>query len=183
MNKELLLAKLKQYPLAVVSVGIALVLILIIYMRSGRLPSLEAELEQMEMTLEVIQNNDLRAVDMQAHLDTITADSEEIDARLLNQDDKAINYQYIFQLEQRCGVRLDNLQQKVPTDNDIGDHYKAVNFDISASGTYKQILNFVYELQNGKYFTRIDRFNYNAVGELEPNLVKIDIKIAVLGIK
>ena len=183
MNKELLLAKLKQYPLAVASVGITLVLILIIYMRSDRLPSLEAELEQMETTWEVIQNNDLRAVDMQTHLDNITADSEEIDTRLLNQDDKAINYQYIFQLEQRCGVRLDNLQQKDPTDNDIGDHYKAVNFDISASGTYKQILNFVYELQNGKFFTRIDRFNYNAVGELEPNLVQIDLKMAVLGIK
>ncbi len=183
MNKELLLAKIKQYPLAVASVGIALVLILVIYMRSGRLPSLEAELEQMETTWDVIQNNDLRAIDMQVHLDTISAATEEIEARLLDPEEKAINYQYIFQLEPKFGVRLDNLQQKDSTDNDVGDNFKTVNFDISASGTYKQILNLVYELQNGKFFTRIDRFNFNAVGELEPNLVQIDLKIAVLGVK
>ena len=45
------------------------------------------------------------------------------------------------------------------------------------------MLNFVYELQNGRYFTRIDGFNFNAVGELESNLVQIDIKMAVLGLK
>lgn len=183
MNKELLLAKIKQYPLAVASVGITLVLILVIYMRSGSLPAQEAELEQLEMTWDVIQGNDLRAVDLQVHLDNINSASEEIETRLMDPEDKAINYQYIFQLEPKCGVRLDNLQQKDPTDNDEGDHYTAVNFDISASGTYKQILNFVYELQNGKYFTRIDSFNFNAVGELEPNLVQIDIKMAVLGVK
>ena len=78
---------------------------------------------------------------------------------------------------------MDNLQQKDSSDKDVGDNFKTVNFDISASGTYKQILNLVYELQNGKFFTRIDRFNFNAVGELEPNLVQIDLKIAVLGVK
>ena len=183
MSKELLLAKVKQYPLAVVSIGITLILILIIYTRSGRLPALETELEQLDTTWTVIQNNDLRAVDMQMHLDTINAANEEIDTRLMDPENKAINYQYIFQLEPKCGVRLDNLQQNDPIVNNKGDYYTTINFDISASGTYRQILNFVYELQNGRYLTRIDGFNFNAVGELEPNLVQIDIKMAVLGLK
>ena len=97
MSKELLLAKVKQYPLAVVSIGITLILILIIYTRSGRLPALETELEQLDTTWTVIQNNDLRAVDMQMHLDTINAANEEIDTRLMDPENKAINYQYIFQ--------------------------------------------------------------------------------------
>lgn len=43
MNSEQLIAKLKQYPLAVISVLITLVLLVLIYLRADRLPALEQE--------------------------------------------------------------------------------------------------------------------------------------------
>ncbi len=183
MNTEAIIAKLKQYPLAVVSVALALVLVAVIYLRSGRVPTLKENLEEKETSWSVIQNNDLRAVDMQKHIDKITAMSEEIDSRLLVPGDKAINYQYLFQIEQRSGVRLENLQQKPLVEDEVSEHYAPIYYDLSASGTYKEILNFIYELQNGRFFTRIDRFSCNAVGELEPNLVQVNLKMAVLGVK
>ena len=92
--------------------------------------------------------------DLEKHFNILMKEqaNEEIDTRLMDPENKAINYQYIFQLEPKCGVRLDNLQQNDPIVNNKGDYYTTINFDISASGSYRQILNFVYEIQNWRYF-------------------------------
>ncbi len=185
MDSEALLAKLKQYPIAVGGVVLAIVFGLLIYFRGGKIPELEAKQEDLDLRWKTIQTNAKQAVDINEDVSRMTQFAGEIDERLIDRDARAINYQYFYRLEESSGVSLTTLNQSasVPAISVPLSLTAPVEYAVAAAGTYPQILNFLYSLEHGRIFSRIETFSCTAASDEEANNVKINLKMSILGTK
>ncbi len=193
MNTDAILAKLKRYPVAVVCVVLTIIFIGVLYIRSSRIPALEEEMNQMEGEWKAIGDNKLHAVDLNTHLEKLNAITEKIDGRLMSADSKAINYQYFYKLEKSSGIRIEDLNQRDSSNAAAKagaaklELFQPIVFTVTAEGTFKQILTFLYELQYGNYFTIIKDFSCSGIeSEKEKDvqdLVDLAVTLEVLGVK
>jgi len=193
MNVDAILTKIKRYPVAVTCIVLAVVLIGVLYMRRSHIPALEEEMNQMEGKWKAIGENKLHAVDLSTHLEKLNVISDNIEGRLMSADSKAINYQYFFKLEKSSGVRIEDLNQR-NIDNQSArsgapkfELFQPIVFTVTAEGTFKQILTFLYEMQHGIYFTIIKDFSCSSIeaeeGKAVQDLLSLSVTLQVLGVK
>ncbi len=190
MKKEELIVKFKQYPVAYVCSALSVVLAIIFYVRSGANPEIEDKRFELEQDLKRIVTNEIRSTDLPAHLEDIQSIVEEIDDRLMRSDDKAINYKFFYKIEEETGVNLKNISQseqvqvskKKKAKKKSNSKFQPIKFTVSITGKYKQILKFLYLIQNGKYFTRMIAFDCKSVGGDEVGLISVKIEIDILGL-
>ena len=192
MNVDAIVARLKRYPVAVGCAVLVVVLIGVLYLRGSRVTILEEERNQVEQEWKAIGENKLRAVDLNTHLEKLNVISEKIDERLMSAASKAINYQYFYKLEKDSGVRMGNLNQsdtsgQATLKGAINlELFQPITFRVTAEGTFKQILTFLYEIQHGKYFTIIKDFSSSGIkaeDEEEQDLLNLSLTVKVLGVK
>ncbi len=193
MNVDAILTKLKRYPVAVGCAVLAVVLIGVLYLRSSRIPALEEERIQKDGEWKAIGENRLSAVDLKTHLEQLNVITEKIDERLMSADSKAINYQYFYKLEKSSGVRIGDLNQRgsISPGGQKGvvelDLFQPIVFTVTAEGTFKQILAFLYEIQHGNYFTIIKEFTCSGIDaddeEEVQDLLNLAVTLQVLGVK
>ena len=192
MNVEAIVAKLKRYPVAVGCAVLVVVLIGVLYLRGSRISVLEEERNQMDREWKAIGENKLRAVELKTHLEKLNVIIDKIDERLMSVASKAINYQYFYKLEKNSGVRMGYLNQsetsgqaaqKGATNLEL---FQPITFKVTAEGTFKQILSFLYEMQHGNYLTIITYFSCSGIAaedEEEQDLLNLSLTVQVLGVK
>ena len=195
MNKEAIIAKIRQYPIAVGGAILAIVLAVLIYVRSGHLVDLGAEHEALDSQWRAANRNETRAVDLETHVGKVNEIVEEVGRRLMKPEERALNYRYFYGLEKACGIRITNLVQKKQEVNDGKkkkkkksmepelEYYRPVKYELAANGSFQQSLQFLAFLEEGKFFTRIDTVIFNRDNKLNPGLVEMQLKLGVLGIK
>ena len=115
MNTEAIIARikqyLKQYPLAVGSVVVSIIMIVLLSTRGSNVVNLETRRDDLEKKWSDMQQNDVRAVGMADHVNKIREVSSDIKDRLMVREQKAINYQYFYSLERDNGISLTRLSQ------------------------------------------------------------------------
>lgn len=156
MNSEQLIAKLKQYPLAVISVLITLVLLVLIYLRADRLPALEQEYTERQAEDELIKSNATNAVDLAANLETLQANADSIQARLIDPDAKTDNYRYFLSMAELTKVSLVDPQMSPAKTDPKFKVYRTVDFPLSVTGNFADVLQFLYQIRAGDYILRVD---------------------------
>lgn len=190
MDVQAILAKIKQYPIAVGGFVAIIVFAALIFLRSSRIPELEAKQKTLDQELSTIQRNETAAVGLPEHVEKIKEDSAEIKSRLMVREDKAISYQYFYELERSNNVALTRLAQsdapppaKAPPGKPNLSLYAPVEYSISVSGKFQNVLKFLYKLQHGKYFINVESFSCNSSGQVEPDTIQVSMKMDILGRK
>ncbi|MEO0796454.1 MAG: hypothetical protein AAFX93_14890 [Verrucomicrobiota bacterium] len=186
MNSEVIIAKVKQYPLAFICGGVLLVAVVLTFLRSDRLPSLETEYEQTLTESDLMNTNRENSVNLEENLAKMQEIVTGIDSRLIDSEAATDNYRYLLQMAEKSGVNLmDPSRGQVIGAKAAGmNEYPLVQFSVSVSGPYKNVLIFLYELRTGKYIVRIESLtmspsNQTAIGSDE---VRASIKFSGLGI-
>jgi Tfp pilus assembly protein PilO len=90
-----------------------------------------------------------------AEITTVTDALEFIDHNLINEGDLAENLGYFYKIETASRIRFSQLNQLSSQPQPEGSLYKPVPFTLRASGTYRQILRLVHELETGPRQLRI----------------------------
>jgi Tfp pilus assembly protein PilO len=102
-----------------------------------------------------------------------------IDANLIREGDLAENLGYFYQLETLSKVRLTQLSQLSSQPAAADAPYIAVPFALRATGTYRQVLRFIHELESGPRLCRITTYGFTGGGG--DDRVQIDLSIEMLG--
>lgn len=108
-----------------------------------------------------------------------------IDRNLITEADLPENKGYFYQLESASRLRLQSLNQlnSAPTPPD--QPYKTVPFTLRTSGSYRQVLRFLRELETGPRLYKVQTYSIVQGGAGAPtgdasNLVTLDLTIEVL---
>lgn len=123
----------------------------------------------------------LTSLTSQARINTELATVGEaldfIDRNLINEADLAENLGYFYQIETASRLRLSQLNQLSSQPQPPGSHYKPVPFALRATGSYRQIIRLVHEIETGPRLARIRTY---ALTQGDGDLVTLDLTVDIL---
>lgn len=185
-----ILARLRTYPIALSAGALALIFAALIFVRGSNIDALKIELDSKESEWKRISGNLKRARDLEQHLAAITAMEEDVSARLMNPEQRALNYDYFFSLEDVSGVKLVSLNQGGVIDTKKSSlpgieefkKYQLIGYTLSIEGEFDDILRFLTALSNGRYLTRVSSFSIARAQQRSSDVLSINLQMQVLGI-
>jgi Tfp pilus assembly protein PilO len=103
-----------------------------------------------------------------------------IDQHLINEGDLPENMGYFFQLE-TASLRLDALNQLSSMPPAPEHAYKTVPFTLRTTGSYRQVLRFLRELEGGARLFKVQTYSIaQGAADGDTPLVTLDLTIEVL---
>lgn len=190
MNLDTLVAKLRLYPIAVGAGLLALALAGFAYFRMDAVPTLSKEEAELTSQVQTMDRNVTQAVDLSEQLDELKAAIATVNERLVEREQRAINYQYLYDLEQGSGVRISGLaQNEVVTDarqragKPSPKEFVGVPFNVTVQGTFGAVMEFLHRLETGRRFARIDTFSVTTAPGTSPDAVSLTLQFEFLGKK
>ena len=180
MSLSVIKDQLKRYPLAVVCFALLLVFVVLIFLRGGVLPELSIRETDLNAEIRTIEQNSKSSTGLKPQLEELDSRVEEIQSRLFNRDDRAININFFYALEDRVGVVIANVNQDSSPDpvfskggkRELKLHSTLV-YNIGLSGSFESIVKFFYEIHQVAPHARIADFQVrsgNEEGVLDANL-------------
>ena len=148
-----LIRSLKDYPLAVLSVIVILACGAVIFLRSGSSMELTAKEADLHSRIRTIDQNVKNAQNLEEEVEEAQLLVEQIKARLFSREQRAININFFYGLEDRLDVRISNIGQ-MPAEDSIyakgGPRefklHSTIGYNMSLKGQFNEILTFLYEL-------------------------------------
>lgn len=168
-NDNPLMRILKEYPAAVICFIIALVCGGLIFMRGDVASELSVKEEDLHKRMRIISKNSKNAKDLKAEIDEIKLLVDQIDARLFNRDQRAVNINFFYDLENRFKVQMSTVSQVQDPDATFAKGgarelklYSTIAYSIALSGSFEDILSFLYELYRVDAVVRISNCHISA---------------------
>jgi Tfp pilus assembly protein PilO len=112
-------------------------------------------------------------------IDTVKAALDRIDKNLINEGDLAENLGYFYQVETASRIRFTQVSQLSSQPQPADNPYKAVPFSLRASGSYRQIMRLLRELESGQRLLRIRTYSL-AGSDGDADLVTLDLTVELL---
>jgi Tfp pilus assembly protein PilO len=113
-----------------------------------------------------------------AELASVKEATDFIDGNLIRQGDLAENLGYFYQLETVSKVHLMQLNQLTAQPTAADAPYIAVPFSVRATGSYRQVMRFIRELETGPRLCRIQTFMLTGGAE---DKIQLDLSLEMLG--
>lgn len=186
MNFSILIDKLKQYPLALTCAVLILVFIVVLFLRGGVAAELAAEEAELDARIRTINENIKNSKNLEQDTAKLNAMVEEIDALLFSRDERAMNINFFYNFEDETDVVISNISQLPQPDpiyadggvRDLDLHATLV-YSINLSGSFSNILRFLYEIYRDDHFIRVADFQI-AREEGEMGGASVDARLRVL---
>ena len=192
---------IKKHPLGVGAFLAGIVLSGAIFFRSSTLSEMEGILEQRISDGQKLQANVTNSSQMQEQYDELARINGVIASRAVRLGDLASNAQYFYRLESEASVKirdlrplsLDSSRGAAPAGSGkaaaIPTTYSRVGYGLVVTGTYSQLLKFLYSLEAGTHFSRLPSASISleqkeagtdAAGPASPLLI-LDLTVELFG--
>jgi hypothetical protein len=184
---NLILDKLKQYPLAVAS-GVLLVLFVgVLFLRGDVVAELSAQEAELVARIRTIDGNIKNSKDLEQEVEALEAHVVSIDERLFNRQERAINTNFFYSFEDKIDILISSVSQLAVEDpalskdgpNELKLH-SAILYDITVKGTFKEILGFIYEIHRVDPLIRVSDFQIDSTGSKDAKRGDLVAKLRVL---
>jgi Tfp pilus assembly protein PilO len=157
-----LLGKLKDYPLALLCSLVIIVCAVIIFVRGDGSLELSAKESDLTSRIRTIDQNVKNSKDLKAEVQELQGLVDELNSRLFNREQRALNINFFYDIEDRLGIRISNISQ-LATGDAVFDKggprelklYTTIGYSISMSGQFEEVLTFLYELDRVDPLVRI----------------------------
>lgn len=153
MNPSVIIEKIKQYPVAVVCGTIFLFFIVVSIIRGGLISELTLHEADLNSRLRTIEENIKNAKNLKEDTEAANAMVDQIKNLLFNRYERAININFFYGIEDDAGVVISNIAQLPDPDTIYADkgprklvHYSTIVYNINVSGSFSNVLRFLYEL-------------------------------------
>ncbi len=113
-----------------------------------------------------------------SELASVTEAVDFIDAHLIREGDLAENLGYFYQLETVSRIKLAQVSQLSSQPAAADSPFITIPFSVRATGSYRQIMRFIRELETGPRLCRIQ--TYSLTGGLDDK-VQLDLTLDMLG--
>ncbi|MFZ5497145.1 MAG: type 4a pilus biogenesis protein PilO [Verrucomicrobiota bacterium] len=102
-----------------------------------------------------------------------------IDRHLINEGDLAENLGYFYEIEAASRIKFAQVSQMSSQPQAADKPFKAVPFNLRTTGSYRQLLRVVRELENGPRLLAIRTFSLDAEGA-DPDKLTLDLTVELL---
>ena len=189
---NLVLIKLKQYPLAVVSAVLLLVCVSVLFLRATVVAELAVQEADLGTRIRTVENNALNSKGLEQQLADLEAHVESIEARLFDRSERAINTNFFYSFEDKANILISSVSQLSVEDpalskdgpNELKLH-SAILYDITVTGAFKEILGFIHEMYRVAPLIRVSDFQVNNVDGKDAGRAGLvaNLRVAVLARK
>lgn len=184
-----IVGRLKAYPIAIAAGLLTLVFAIVLFLRSSSISALEFSLQEKESEWNRVSGNLKRARDLEAHLARIQEYEGNVNGRLMDPEERALNYDYFYALEAESGVSLASLNQggvvETKNSNEPGikefKTYRLVGYNLAVEGDFDSVVEFLSLLANGEYFARISSFSVARAPQAAAGTLTVNLQMQVLG--
>jgi hypothetical protein len=184
MNPDVILAKIKAYPLALSLLGGAILMAVIAYFREDSLTEAVDQNTAMEQESKTIENNIIFGRDLDGNLKRLRDEQKNLASALIDPTNIIENQQYFYGFEHINGLHIIDPTQ-MHTDKDKADTMSTTTFTMQATGAWEALTTFLYELETGPHLVRVSKFDlskYNQPGQdAPPNQMSATVEVQVLG--
>jgi len=180
LDNQAVFSALKKYPLLATCCVISLGLALTLYFRSALSSEQKANLDKYALEAKGLQANVVNSTHLTEQLNFLIQANNAAQARTLSAEGVADKLQYFYRLESETGIRYLDLRagSKVVVNKKSPSTYVPLNYILSVEGEFGQIINFLRNLEQGPYFTRITSASSSGSG----GIVKISLNLDILGV-
>jgi hypothetical protein len=178
---------LKDYPLAVACFVFILVCAAAIFMRGGAALELSAKEADLNSRIRTIDQNVKNAKDLEEEVEELKVLVEQFELRLFNREQRAININFFYGIEDRLDVRIANISQ-----SDAGNAifakggprelklHSTIGYNIALKGQFDEILTFLYELYRVDALIRVADFQITVANARDGEEGLLDARLKVL---
>jgi len=170
----------RRNPVMVASIAIILGLGSVSYYLWNKQQDLTGQHDEIRRNGEDILQSLTSHARITAEIATVTEALAFIDRNLVNEADLAENLGYFYQIETASRIRFTQLNQLSSQPQPPGSPFKAVPFSLRATGTYRQIIRLIHELETGPRLLRVRTFALTQ-GEGDADLVTREMTVELLG--
>ena len=169
----------RRNPVLVISITVIVVMGSASYYLWYRQHALVTEHDEVRRSGEEMLQSLTSHARITAEIVTVKQALDYIDRNLINEGDLAENLGYFYQIETASRMRFSQIAQLSSQPGPADSPYKVVPFALRASGTYRQILRLLRELETGPRQLRIRTYTFSA-SDTEPDLITMDLNVELL---
>ena len=171
MNFNRIIQILRRYPLAMVCFLVLAALIVTAFIRSDLVDNLSAREAELTSRIRVIEENARRSAGLEEETLKLEEKVEALKQRLFVREERAINTNFFYTLEDAVDIVVSNVTQGPNEDpalaaggpNELKLHSTIV-YDVTIVGEFREILKFLYELDRVDPLIRVSDFQLNEAG-------------------
>lgn len=188
MKSEEIIAKLKQYPIALGGAVVSLLLVVVLYFTSGTIDTLNQQYEQLESRIETIKSNERNSFGLSEQVETAQTILEEINSRLMIDEAKAEHYAYFLGLAEASDVNIQDPRYDAfynPGEKGVKistSEFAQIGYALQINGLYKNVFDFLYRLRTGQHFVTTRSLSLTKDHSLNGSLIA-EIQVRVLAEK
>ena len=191
MNFSPLTNFIKKYPIAVTCWLLIVVFAVLILLRSGVAAELEITESDLNARIRTIEQNDKNSIDIQQDTEDLTVLVEKMKTLLFNPNERAINVDFFYRLEDLANVVISEIRQLPMPDPIYAEKgprelklHTTLVFDISCRGTFENILKFMNDIHRVEPFIRIADFELSRQDrQVDSSIVNARMRLIVLAKK
>ena len=174
---------LKAYPIAAICFVIILIGGVVIFLRGDKSLEMLAQETDMNSRIRTIDQNVKNTKGLKADAEELQLLVEQLESKLFNRDQRAVNINFFYALEDRLNVRISNIGQMPAGDSIYGAGgpralklHSIISYNISLTGTFYELLAFMHELHQMDRLIRVADYQISStsrkggVGTLEARL-------------
>lgn len=165
MNLSVISKKFSDYPVLFVCGVLTPLALVLLLMRAPKLDQYEIELSDLEREWEQILTNSERSNGLEEDIASLEAGLEDIEDRLMQVENVAVNYEFFYDLEEETGVKLGQFSQGAASNGaemamslDKLKHYSVIPYNMTITGSMEEVLGFLDDLNRQDYIVRLDMF-------------------------
>jgi len=187
MNTEVIIAKIKQYPVAVGAIALTVVLLAALFIRKGGIPEMESRQEALEKEVNTIKFNEREAIKLDEDLEKLKELVSEIEAGTMNRSELTVNVAYFYSFEENNDLQIDSVNQIRESAEDSRsrgarqrDTFEVIKFTVQVEGSYDHLVQFAHDVRNGEKIARIESVGISPTAQ-NPERLRATFSINTLG--
>ncbi len=177
-----LIILLKKHPIGVACGIVSLIGGVTIYLTSDTIDTTKQQLDEVTQQSEAMASNVRNSTGLVQQTEAIQQAAKQLESRLVKANQLATNLQYFYRLESDTGVKLTDVRQN-QAGRPGGSLFIGIPYVVTMQGNFKQVLEFLQRIENGKYFAKYTSISFNkAAGDTTAGgLLSVSMSIELLG--
>jgi len=180
-----ILILIKKHPIGMICGAVAVVCGATLYFRSDAIDQTKVRAEEIAKQSQVMLTNvrNSAGLTLAQQTATIQQAARQLENRLVKANQLATNLQYFYRLESDTGVKLTDVRQNQVGRAATNGIYLGVPYSVTFQGTFKQVLEFLQRIENGKHFSKYSSVSFNkaAGAESGAGALSVSMNIELLG--
>jgi len=162
---NLIIDKLRDYPIAVIGALVFVGCVVVVFVRGDVIADLSVQETELIARIRIINDNVIDSKNLEQDVESLLGYVATINARLFNRNERSINTAFFYSYEDKLDIIISNVSQLTDEDpalmkggpNELSLH-SGIVYEIRVDGTFQQILEFMYEIQQADALMRIAKF-------------------------